>query len=38
MKTVAALYGYILDMEKVSDWQADYEIDHPSELISLFKH
>jgi len=38
MKTVAALYGYILYIEKVSDWQADYKIDHPSELISLFKH
>ena len=36
MKTVAASYGYILDKKKISDWQADYEIDHPSELISLF--
>ncbi|MFT7186617.1 MAG: 2-phosphoglycolate phosphatase [Pseudohongiellaceae bacterium] len=36
MKTVAARYGYILDKKKVSCWQADYEIDHPSELISLF--
>lgn len=36
MKTVAATYGYILDKRKVSDWQADYDIDHPSELISLF--
>jgi len=36
MKTVAAGYGYILDKKKISDWQADFEIDHPSELISLF--
>lgn len=38
MKTVAAGYGYILDKKKVSDWQADYEIDHPSEIISLFNN
>ena len=38
MKTIAAGYGYILDKKKVSSWQADYEIDHPSELISLFSN
>jgi len=37
MKTVAATYGYIIDKKKISDWQADFEVDHPSELISLFK-
>ena len=38
MKTIAAGYGYILDKRNVSGWQADYEIDHPSELISLFNN
>lgn len=36
MKTIAAGYGYILDKKKISAWQADFEIDHPSEIISLF--
>lgn len=38
MKTVAAGYGYIVDKKKISDWRADFEVDHPAELISLFNH
>ena len=36
MMTVAALYGYIKSTESAQNWGADYEIQHPSELISLF--
>lgn len=36
MKTVVARFGYILDKTSISSWQADFEIDHPNELISLF--
>jgi len=36
MRTVAARYGYIQDKNSISSWNADFEIDHPSELISLF--
>lgn len=36
MKTVAARYGYIHNKNDISNWQADFEINHPQELISLF--
>ena len=36
MSTVAASYGYIEDKAAIQNWGADYEINHPSELISLF--
>ena len=36
MITVAASYGYVNDKNSISGWGADYEIDHPSEIISLF--
>lgn len=35
MLTVAALYGYIGDGEDTSSWQADYNIEHPNQLIPL---
>jgi 2-phosphoglycolate phosphatase len=35
MKTVIAEYGYIGDWENMDDWNADYRIKTPSELISL---
>jgi phosphoglycolate phosphatase len=35
MKTVAAVYGYILPEDNPADWQADYQIDHPAELLDL---
>ncbi len=36
MITVSALYGYIKSEEQAKKWPADYQIQHPSELISLF--
>lgn len=36
MITVAAAYGYILDDEQASSWQADYIIQQPIELKTLF--
>ena len=33
MRTVAALFGYILDHENPIDWQADIYINNPEELI-----
>jgi len=36
MITVAAAYGYISPQNTISAWGAEYEIHHPSELISLF--
>jgi len=36
MPTVAVSYGYIQDKQNIPSWGADFEIDHPSELISLF--
>jgi len=36
MPTVAVSYGYIQDKRNISTWGADFEIDHPCELISLF--
>jgi N-acetyl-D-muramate 6-phosphate phosphatase len=35
MKTVVALYGYIAETENSSEWQADYQIQHPQEIIKL---
>jgi len=35
MKTVAALFGYIQDHDDPDSWDADYYIQHPSELIPL---
>ncbi len=37
MPVIAALYGYIDDQENPLDWQANGYINHPSELISIFK-
>ena len=37
MKTVAARYGYIDSPLTVDQWDADWIIDHPEELISLLK-
>lgn len=37
MKTVGALFGYILEEEDPMDWQADIYINHPSELIKLLE-
>jgi len=36
MKTMAARYGYISDINSVSSWGADYIIDTPVELLSHF--
>ena len=35
MKTVIAQYGYIPDSENTDDWQADYSIQSPSQLLKL---
>jgi len=35
MRTVVAQYGYIADTENTEDWQADYSIQKPSELLDL---
>lgn len=34
MKTIAALFGYILEDENPDDWQADIYINHPIEIIN----
>ncbi len=36
MITVSAAYGYIMDKKSVSEWGADYIIQHPVELKTLF--
>ena len=33
MKTIGALFGYILEDEDPMDWQADYYINHPEEIL-----
>ncbi|MDG1462142.1 MAG: HAD-IA family hydrolase, partial [Gammaproteobacteria bacterium] len=38
MTTVAAEYGYILPEENPADWQANYHIAHPSELLELINN
>jgi len=35
MKTIGALFGYILEGEDPMDWNADVYINHPSEIITL---
>ncbi len=35
MVTVAAAYGYIDDNDPVNSWNADYTINHPSELTAI---
>ena len=35
MKTIIAEYGYIGDLENTKDWQADYSIQSPSQLLAL---
>lgn len=37
MPTVAAAYGYIPAGEAAADWQADYLIEHPSELLEILE-
>lgn len=34
MKTIVAEYGYIADWENIEDWQADYSIQRPSQLLT----
>jgi len=34
MKTIVAEYGYISDQENTKDWQADYSIQSPSQLLN----
>jgi 2-phosphoglycolate phosphatase len=36
-KTVTALFGYIDDGEQPEKWQADYSINHPSEIIAILQ-
>lgn len=36
MLTVTALYGYLKSINEAKTWPADYQIQQPSELISLF--
>ncbi|MBL4712644.1 MAG: HAD-IA family hydrolase [Gammaproteobacteria bacterium] len=35
MKTVIAEYGYIGDWENIDDWQADYRIQSPEQLLAF---
>jgi 2-phosphoglycolate phosphatase len=35
MKTIIAEYGYIGSKENILDWQADYSIESPSQLLAL---
>ncbi len=37
MRTVVALWGYIDVTDKPMNWGADFEINHPSELIALIR-
>ncbi len=36
-KTVTALFGYIHDNDKPEQWQADYDISHPTDMIEILK-
>ena len=38
VKTVAALYGYIEVHDNPLDWQADYNIKKPEELLEIFTY
>ena len=33
MKTIGALFGYILENEDPMDWNADYYVEHPEEIL-----
>lgn len=33
MPTVVALYGYLSDTDQVEQWQADFSINHPSDIL-----
>lgn len=33
MRSIAALYGYITEHENPEDWQADFYVDHPEQII-----
>lgn len=35
MRTIAARYGYIDDLNEIADWQADFIIDSPAELAEI---
>jgi len=37
MKTVAALFGYLLEDDDPDNWQADHFINHPLELLKLLE-
>lgn len=37
MKTIVAKYGYIGDWEDTDEWQADYSIQSPSQLLKLLR-
>ena len=37
MTTIAVGFGYIVEGEKIEDWQADYSVETVAELINLFK-
>lgn len=36
MTTIAVGFGYIVEGEKIADWQADYSVETVAELVSLF--
>lgn len=35
MSSIVALYGYIAEYEEPKNWQADYYVDHPEQIIKL---
>jgi phosphoglycolate phosphatase len=37
MTTVAASYGYIDENDPATTWQADFEVDHPEQLLPLLQ-
>ncbi|HMY01658.1 MAG TPA: HAD-IA family hydrolase, partial [Agitococcus sp.] len=37
MTTIAVGFGYIVEGEKIEDWQADYSVETVAELVDLFK-
>ena len=37
MRTVAAAYGYIPEGDSVTDWDADFIIDHPLEINKIIE-
>ena len=38
MRTVAAAYGYIPEGDSVTDWDADFIIDHPLEINKIIEN